>query len=298
MFTKVAAAYSHLMKALASEESKKATTIEDFWQWYEEQMGDIERKAHDIRHTAPQHRQYLEYGGLGMGTPFQRQKQYQQQRVRAAFEGAVEKQYEKAVQQDGSVESKRELETKKYTRRQKTTNFIDRMVEDMIQEAMKKGEFENLQGKGKPLKEQINHHVDRTTEKINEVLINSGCLPEWIQQEKDIRDAMDVARRRLDEAWQRCGPEPMPQAEEDRWKEALRRWDSDVADINRMVDKFNLIVPIMSRQRLHVNKAKVLAQVQATFTHPHGQKPQLKNAYDQNTYGIGGFLTGLFFGRA
>lgn len=38
----------------------------------------------DIRHKAPQHRQYLEYGGVGSGTPSERLRQYQQHRVREA----------------------------------------------------------------------------------------------------------------------------------------------------------------------------------------------------------------------
>lgn len=37
------------------------------------------------QHTAPQHRQYLSYEGIGMGTPSQRQKQYTSyQAMRAA----------------------------------------------------------------------------------------------------------------------------------------------------------------------------------------------------------------------
>lgn len=52
----------------------------------------------------------------------------------------------------------------------KTKYGFDRLVEDLIQESMSKGEFENLSGKGKPLKDQnINPYVDFTTHKLNEV---------------------------------------------------------------------------------------------------------------------------------
>lgn len=40
-----------------------------------------EVKVFDIHHTAPQHRQFLTYGGFGSGTPSQREKQYQQDRA-------------------------------------------------------------------------------------------------------------------------------------------------------------------------------------------------------------------------
>lgn len=52
----------------------------------------------------------------------------------------------------------------------KTKYGFDRLVEDLIQESMSKGEFENLSGKGKPLKDQNNNpYVDFTTHKLNEV---------------------------------------------------------------------------------------------------------------------------------
>lgn len=53
----------------------------------------------------------------------------------------------------------------------KTKYGFDRLVEDLIQESMSKGEFDNLSGKGKPLKEQnTNPYVDFTTHKLNEVI--------------------------------------------------------------------------------------------------------------------------------
>lgn len=47
---------------------------------------------------------------------------------------------------------------------------IDRIVEDMIQEAMARGEFDNLSNAGKPLQNQnYNPYVDTVTHKLNEV---------------------------------------------------------------------------------------------------------------------------------
>lgn len=40
----------------------------------------------DVKHTAPQHRQYLNYEGIGQGTPYQRGKQYQNYQVKKAIE--------------------------------------------------------------------------------------------------------------------------------------------------------------------------------------------------------------------
>lgn len=60
----------------------------------------------------------------------------------------------------------------------KTKYGFDRLVEDLIQESMSKGEFANLSGKGKPLKDQNrNPYVDFTTHKLNEV--RSSHLRHW-----------------------------------------------------------------------------------------------------------------------
>lgn len=43
-----------------------------------------------LQHTAPQHRQYLSYDGIGFGTPFQRQKQYRQIRAIQAADNVMQ----------------------------------------------------------------------------------------------------------------------------------------------------------------------------------------------------------------
>jgi hypothetical protein len=48
---------------------------------------------------------------------------------------------------------------------------MDRLVEDLIQESMSRGEFDNLAGTGKPLKYQAsNPYVDFVTHKMNQVM--------------------------------------------------------------------------------------------------------------------------------
>lgn len=52
---------------------------------------------------------------------------------------------------------------------------MDRLVEDLIQESMSRGEFDNLAGRGKPLKHQAsNPYVDFVTHKMNQVM-NVQC---------------------------------------------------------------------------------------------------------------------------
>ena len=50
---------------------------------------------------------------------------------------------------------------KRAIRRSKYSKVIDRLVEDLIQEAMSKGEFKNLTGSGKPLKLEQEQYIGR-----------------------------------------------------------------------------------------------------------------------------------------
>lgn len=57
---------------------------------------------------------------------------------------------------------------------------IERLVEDLIQESIARGEFDNLPGSGKPLKfSPENPYVDSTTHKLNQVsdIRARLCLP-------------------------------------------------------------------------------------------------------------------------
>ena len=56
---------------------------------------------------------------------------------------------------------------------QKTKNQMERLVEDLIQEGMANGAFDNLAGAGKPLPERppdFNPYMDFTTHKMNQVM--------------------------------------------------------------------------------------------------------------------------------
>lgn len=51
---------------------------------------------------------------------------------------------------------------------------MDRLVEDLIQESISRGEFDNLSGSGKPLKPtttENNPYVDFVTHKMNQVYL-------------------------------------------------------------------------------------------------------------------------------
>jgi len=102
-------------------------------------------------------RQYLEYEGIGIGSPSKRQKQYQYYRVQRASEKVIDHK----TQQFGGQETSIAEPEKRAIKRSKYSKVIDRLVEDLIQEAMSKGEFKNLAGSGKPLKLEQEYYVGK-----------------------------------------------------------------------------------------------------------------------------------------
>lgn len=137
-----------------------------------EEVEEVTESDLGFNRMAPQHRQYLSNEGYGYGTPTQRQRQYQSFRLDRANDSAFNYRMEKKVKytEEAMVALDRQA-----TKKNKTQNAIERVVEDLIQESMAKGEFQRLSGMGKPLNySDHNPYVDSMTHKLNRILINNG----------------------------------------------------------------------------------------------------------------------------
>ncbi|KAI4457142.1 conserved oligomeric golgi complex subunit 4 [Holotrichia oblita] len=219
--------------------------------WGVDENEDV--KEQDIKHVAPQHRQYLSYDGYGSGTIFQRQKQYTKFKAAQAAENVLQHRIQKVVAEENALMKKVPLKHKI-----KTKYGFDRLVEDLIQEAMSKGQFNNLSGCGKPLKgiQNRNPYVDFVTHKINEVLIENGFTPEWITLQKDIRQEIETLRQSLKMEREYFGPNPLSPEEANKWDQIIDKHQKLLDNINKKINKFNLVVPVLTKQMLYVNLEK------------------------------------------
>ncbi|CAH1162941.1 unnamed protein product [Phaedon cochleariae] len=210
----------------------------------------------DIKHTAPQHRQYLNYDGVGSGNPFQREKQYAQMRATQAAKNVYEHGIAKATAEEKTLINKEQIHETwvPLDHKIKTKHGFDRLVEDLIQESIARGEFKNLKNSGKPLPthQNMNPYVDFVTHKINEVLIENGFTPEWITLQKEIREEAGHLRNDLLTERKHFGPYPLSVEENIVWSEKVYHYKNVVETINKKITKFNLLVPILNKQMLHV----------------------------------------------
>lgn len=140
----------------------------------------------------------------------------------------------------------------------KTKYGFDRVVEDLIQESMSKGDFNNLQGIGKPLSnaQSQNPYVDFTQHKINKILLDNGFTPEWITLQKEINSDINELKQILTDKRSHFSELPLSEAEVTEWENVIQGEGSRLIEINRKIDKYNLLVPILNQQmcRVEINK--------------------------------------------
>ena len=65
-------------------------------------------------------------------------------------------------------------------------DWMSSIVEEKIQEALRRGEFKNLPGSGKPLPLEDNRAVPQELQASYKLLKNAGVLPEEMQLRKDM----------------------------------------------------------------------------------------------------------------
>jgi hypothetical protein len=69
---------------------------------------------------------------------------------------------------------------------------FEKIVEEQIRKAQKKGEFENLVGSGKPLKFNSDWFIPEELRLAYKILKNADCVPPEIELQKEIKQTEDL----------------------------------------------------------------------------------------------------------
>ncbi|XP_023265372.1 dnaJ homolog subfamily C member 28 [Seriola lalandi dorsalis] len=225
------------------------------------------------RGAAFQHRHYLSYEGMGSGTPSQRERQYRQVRVDRASEQILnyrQREHERAAAAEGALV---ERDMRQRSRKIKITQAVERLVEDLIQESMARGDFRNLSGAGKPLnKFEYNPYADPMTHNLNRILIDNGYQPPWVVTQRDIRETTAQIRKRLLEGRARLG-DPMTSKEHRQWDQLCASVEEELMKLNKTVDNYNLIVPMLNMQMVHFSLSREIDRA-AKGAHQHRLEQQ------------------------
>jgi DnaJ family protein C protein 28 len=131
-------------------------------------------------------------------------------------------------------------------------------IEKILEEARKRGDFDNLPGAGKPQDLSENPYVPADWRMAYRMLAGNGFAPEVVESDKALRQASTALAASLDTfaaRWQRLsGPERQSRLEERAT--FLRAYEADVRALNSRIHGFNYTAPrAMQRGTLLVEKA-------------------------------------------
>ncbi|CAH6792554.1 dnaJ homolog subfamily C member 28 [Phodopus roborovskii] len=251
-FIKIEEAYRNVLSHVIEQTHTKQSKAED-----------TEEEEEKFKYNTPQHRHYLSFEGVGFGTPSQREKQYRQFRADRATEQVMEYQRQKLEREHfANIVTVRDVRQSKEL---KITQAIERLVEDLIQESMAKGDFDNLSGKGKPLKKFSGcSYIDPMTHNLNRILIDNGYQPEWILMQKEIKDTIEQLREALLVSRKKLG-DPLTPGGQRQWNQVCEQFQENIRKLNKRISDFNLIVPILTRQKVHFDAQKEVIRVQKMY---------------------------------
>ena len=77
---------------------------------------------------------------------------------------------------------------------------FEKIVEERIRQAQKKGEFDNLPGSGKPLKFEDDSYIMEELRLAYKILKNADCIPPEIELKKEITHIEDLLSKMDDTA--------------------------------------------------------------------------------------------------
>jgi DnaJ family protein C protein 28 len=153
---------------------------------------------------------------------------------------------------------------------------FDRVIEKLIRKAQEEGKFDNLRGKGQPLRLDENAFEDPASALVNHMLKDQGFRPEWLEEDLSLRQELDDARRALVRTrhWRAqqlaaLGARQDARAIEQRvlvaheWDQAQDRFRRKVAELNQTIFVLNLKVPNTHFQRVKLNVEEELQRLVA-----------------------------------
>lgn len=147
-------------------------------------------------------------------------------------------------------------------------------VNKQIKEAMDRGEFADLPGKGKPLKLDTNPYLTPQARMVNRLLKENGFAPRWVELKKEIKQEkaqlervlinLKARRERLAAIVQQYPHRrgAISRTFERERARALAHYSEKLENLNRKVQRVNLLMPTRNRQYAFVNRAQALARFQ------------------------------------
>lgn len=144
-------------------------------------------------------------------------------------------------------------------------HFMDRVLD----EAQAKGVFDNLPGRGKPLRLDHNPYAEEQQLAHKILRDNDFTLP-WIADRAELAGKIEAVRAELGQRWQ-TGRDNYARAVTDRqkanlsqeWDHYLAQLESRLITLNKAIGDLNLRLPVATMELLKLNLDQELARISA-----------------------------------
>jgi DnaJ family protein C protein 28 len=185
-----------------------------------------------------------------------------EERLAAARDKAAEYHNHEAAPADGEQVEKKEV---------RTLDSWGDLVSQRIEEAIRRGEFDNLPGRGKPIDVQPDPFVPQDRQMAYRLLKNNDMAPGWITERKEVLKLKERFSQQLqtiaEEAraqWAAAQDEARREQVMNRWARWLVRWEGEIVEINRRIQTLNLKQPVTHLEVLKLRLDDELRRAGAT----------------------------------
>ena len=138
-------------------------------------------------------------------------------------------------------------------------------IEDHIRKALEEGKFDDLSGKGKPIRWEENPFVESDWQLAFRMLRDSGFALPWMETRKEIEAQLEAARASLKRLWdwkqsEMAAGQP-PAFVEGEWQWGLSVFREQIGESNKRIFGYNLEVPLSRFQRQPVDAEAEITEV-------------------------------------
>jgi DnaJ homolog subfamily C member 28 len=155
-------------------------------------------------------------------------------------------------------------------RKNKSLEEWNDLVTERIEEAIERGDFDNLPGRGKPLNLETNPNEPLEARMAHRLLKNNDLAPAWMIDRRNLIDESEVLRAQLQRKWQWYSNEYAEETNEserklmaEEWTAWLTLWEEAIVDLNRRILNLNLSLPIWRMELLRLNLDRELSRIGA-----------------------------------
>jgi hypothetical protein len=124
---------------------------------------------------------------------------------------------------------------------------FEKLVDKQIREAVARGDYANLPGRGRPQDLRVNPHVHPDDRMAHDMLAAQGFGLPFIEERRDLLRDRSALLASLRAAWERHAALPTAAArvrERPRWDAAAARFRRDAAALNARIRSHNHTVPV------------------------------------------------------